>query len=567
MLHEFATAALLVAPLAAQSVSTVVASDPLRDPGLDVTRPLAVHAHPAGGVMTAFEAGVAGAPAVIVRRLAEDGERLWTASVPLDTPADSFSFAALTVTEDGSTVLALEGVSIDGQTRLVSLDPSGSLRWDVPLPSTVTGARFGVEALGSAPGGDVLVAGLMDAFSIPPFAGRATVRRLDGSTGAAIWTHESPAISRSRAAFRGDSTFLVFLGAGGVTVESVDGAGTVLYSTTVPLPFSNPTVLNFVEVGPAGELAFGAWEAYTSLDTWVHVLDPAGNIAWSRLQPATWPVEDAAFTPSGELMVMEGGALGIVLRRYGVTGTPLWTYIGTFNTVNFGQVESLDGGDAVLLAYHDPNAYPYRDAKLVFVGAGGALVGEERFLAAGVVRGHATMALDRRGNLWVGATRYEGGFDPAGGETLKVVPGGDPSGVLCTQATPNSTGVAGRLRAAGSGVAAADNLTLVADRLPAGQSVMFLASRTAGFLANPGGSLGDLCLGGSIGRYARPGQLRRTSPVGLASLQLDLPATPSGPGTVAVLAGETWHFQAWHRDVVGGAAVSHMTGAVTVGFL
>ena len=38
--------------------------------------------------------------------------------------------------------------------------------------------------------------------------------------------------------------------------------------------------------------------------------------------------------------------------------------------------------------------------------------------------------------------------------------------------------------------------------------------------------------------------------------------TPDGAGIVSVLAGETWRYQAWHRDTSGGAQTSNLTNAV-----
>jgi hypothetical protein len=35
---------------------------------------------------------------------------------------------------------------------------------------------------------------------------------------------------------------------------------------------------------------------------------------------------------------------------------------------------------------------------------------------------------------------------------------------------------------------------------------------------------------------------------------------------VAVAAGETWNFQSWHRDAVGGVATSNFTDAVQLDF-
>ena len=107
-------------------------------------------------------------------------------------------------------------------------------------------------------------------------------------------------------------------------------------------------------------------------------------------------------------------------------------------------------------------------------------------------------------------------------------------------------------------------MTLLADRLPPLQFVLFLNARTGDSVPNPGGSDGTLCLGGPIARYVRPGELRRASPVGLASLELALTSPPSGIGTTTILAGETWLFQAWHRDTT--PAGSNLTGATEVQF-
>ncbi|MEL6717031.1 MAG: hypothetical protein AAFP86_24860, partial [Planctomycetota bacterium] len=133
--------------------------------------------------------------------------------------------------------------------------------------------------------------------------------------------------------------------------------------------------------------------------------------------------------------------------------------------------------------------------------------------------------------------------------------------VVCGPRTPNATGALGRLVALGSSVAGRDNLTLVAGALPAGQTVLFLNARQGGFTPNPGGSAGDLCLGTPLARYSDA--LRTSDAAGRARLVLDLSLTPEGDGATAVLAGETWFWQAWHRDTISG---SHLTSAVSVTF-
>jgi len=137
----------------------------------------------------------------------------------------------------------------------------------------------------------------------------------------------------------------------------------------------------------------------------------------------------------------------------------------------------------------------------------------------------------------------------------------------CSPAVANSTGFPGALRTYGSALAAADSLVLVATELPAGSFGFFLTSRTQGLVANPGGSQGNLCLGGAIGRYVGPGQVRSTGTGDTFALRPRLGATPTPGGLVQVGAGETWNFQAWYRDAVGGSATSNFTDGVSVVYL
>jgi hypothetical protein len=143
--------------------------------------------------------------------------------------------------------------------------------------------------------------------------------------------------------------------------------------------------------------------------------------------------------------------------------------------------------------------------------------------------------------------------------------GGAIGNNYCT-ANPNSTGATGAIRATGSTSAAANDVTLQAGGLPNNAFGFFLTSLTQGFIANPGGSQGNLCVGGNIGRYVGPGQVQNTGLTGGFSLVLDLTQTPTPVGFVAVQAGETWNYQAWHRDAVGGVATSNFTNGLEVAF-
>ena len=132
----------------------------------------------------------------------------------------------------------------------------------------------------------------------------------------------------------------------------------------------------------------------------------------------------------------------------------------------------------------------------------------------------------------------------------------------CT-ANANSSGVAGATGATGSIVAANDDVTLTVRDLPPGQFGIFAVSRAAGDLPVGGGVL---CLGGTIGRLDAPGQVFQADATGAAAVPIALGAIPQGTGSVPVLPGETWNFQAWHRDVVGGGATSNLALPTRVTF-
>jgi hypothetical protein len=140
-----------------------------------------------------------------------------------------------------------------------------------------------------------------------------------------------------------------------------------------------------------------------------------------------------------------------------------------------------------------------------------------------------------------------------------------PGTNYCT-ANANSTGVAASMSASGSNSASANDLVLEANDLPINSFGFFLTSQTQGSVANPGGSQGNLCLGGAIGRYVGPGQIQNSGAGGQITLAIDNTQIPQPTGFVAVAAGETWNFQAWHRDAVGGSATSNFTDGYEITF-
>jgi hypothetical protein len=159
------------------------------------------------------------------------------------------------------------------------------------------------------------------------------------------------------------------------------------------------------------------------------------------------------------------------------------------------------------------------------------------------------------------------GNDLGSPRALALVKGPLQAGTnYCGPAVINSTGASATMSSTGSASVAANDLVLVASDLPQSSFGYFLTSRTQGFIANPGGSLGNLCLGAPIGRYVGPGQIQNSGAAGAITLALDLANTPTPTGLVAVQVGEVWSFTAWFRDSVGGVAVSNFADGYEVTF-
>ncbi|MFT7077887.1 MAG: hypothetical protein ACJA0P_003914 [Planctomycetota bacterium] len=130
-------------------------------------------------------------------------------------------------------------------------------------------------------------------------------------------------------------------------------------------------------------------------------------------------------------------------------------------------------------------------------------------------------------------------------ETTTAIGGALPN---CTS-PPNSTGAMGLVDAYGSASIAVNSLTLAARNLPTNAFGFFIIGRTPGFIPNPGGQPGNLCLTTLIGRIVGPGQVVNSGSAGAYSVALDVTDIPQGPFFVAGQPGDTWYFQSWHRDI------------------
>lgn len=142
----------------------------------------------------------------------------------------------------------------------------------------------------------------------------------------------------------------------------------------------------------------------------------------------------------------------------------------------------------------------------------------------------------------------------------------DALGDVYCNANPNSTGQPGRLDATGSPFVAQNDVLFVASRMPPHAFGFVIVSPQQAFVPFAGGSQGNLCVGQPVGRGVG-GVIFDTGVTGSSAVRANLQALPQPNGPIAVLPGNTFHFQAWHRDTFGGGTTSNFTDAVRILFM
>ncbi|MEO1700398.1 MAG: VCBS repeat-containing protein [Planctomycetota bacterium] len=131
----------------------------------------------------------------------------------------------------------------------------------------------------------------------------------------------------------------------------------------------------------------------------------------------------------------------------------------------------------------------------------------------------------------------------------------------CGTAVPHSGDRSARIEASGSREVAADELELFAYGLPRDRWGMFICATSPSSPMSIANSQGLLCLGGTLGRFNRSGEVQQSA---LGTFRLNVrPSTFPLPN--AVLPGDTWYFQAWFRDINGGIT-SNLTDAISITF-
>lgn len=195
-------------------------------------------------------------------------------------------------------------------------------------------------------------------------------------------------------------------------------------------------------------------------------------------------------------------------------------------------------------------------------GNGFVFVGEPDSTATWYVGGAPAMGVPpitcaaNFGGQIVDVQLYEGQLSNELIDQLFLNPGAGPVGTNPPCLTnPNSTGAPSELTGFGSPVVLDNYLVLNVESLPPNKNGYFLLGINPGFLANPGGSAGNICLSSPVARLNDVGQVWRSDAAGRASLQIDLtqPYTFVGAQGPQMWAAGTFYFQGWHREAGSGA--------------
>ena len=298
------------------------------------------------------------------------------------------------------------------------------------------------------------------------------------------------------------------------------------------------------------------------------------NLVDSLISPGPFPLVDTSGTPTAATVTLPSGG---ALYYFGVPclqGDDDLLLRDLQDPLSGGDyiIDGLSDGPYTVITYaYDPGV-PTFETEVRVVGATELPqdVGDTTFWCSLMAHGYlVTYALHTvdvvGGRLEVQCRQGDEPFGACNG--IQILQGQglvNPGTSYCT-AAPNSTGTVGALSARGLGTAAGNYLTLLASDLPGGGFGIFIASRLQAFLPGAGGtSNGNLCLGGQIDRFARPGEILATGSSGGFELALDLGNFPNGSSSIAVLRGDTWNFQAWHRDP--GGLGSNYTAGLSINF-
>jgi hypothetical protein len=293
-------------------------------------------------------------------------------------------------------------------------------------------------------------------------------------------------------------------------------------------------------------------------DEWVMVGDP----------PRSGPgVGGGPVQPPRVYAYRRGSQPGDPWTLFQVLSPSVW-FVTQTQADRFGFSVALSGDRLVVGAPYAPGGhnYAYYGQAWVFEFDGSAWVETQRLSSTEVEQrahpgGFLGWSVDIDGPYIAAGDCYAPAGDPPTFQIGKAYVYENGIGTPTCVGAPNHLGVPATLTARGSDHAHLGFVDFIGASFPAASAGLLLAGPLQHFVPNPGGSAGNLCIGGPL----RLGH-RSADAQGNWSYAFELPAPgASGPNVPAITPGTTWHFQAWYRQPAN-PPTSNFTGALAVTF-
>lgn len=449
----------------------------------------------------------------------------------------------------------------DGQ-LLASTDPTDPTSPFFTLRGIASDGVGGLHFVGdrtAAGGGRHLGVGRLDAQA--QVVGYAPTPMNVGETGFGACPDGAGGLFVTGSTTSGSSSGTPAQGDSDALVARFDQAGNLLWGWSDGAPGTNSYLNEATQDGAGGVVAVGTrLDASNTSLRWdiAARLDGSGTELWSAVFPASHGVHDAAGDGAGGACFVgyaapQSGWIGHLDPAGNLDWSlPLPQMSFATTVLRMGNGDWLVGGvrggsssvSAVVLVRLDPSGALLHSTDVAGIADPKPEIWD--------------MALDLDGSVLIGGTRWSpAGFSLNRGWVGRLVY--EELGQPGCAAVQNSTGSPAIASAHGSELLSAERVALFATGLPASTTAMFITSRTAGSVSNPGGADGTLCLGGALGRFARAGEIVQSNGFGTIYLTIDPNDLPQGGGGVMALSGEEWHFQAWYRDVATFAGSNFST--------
>ncbi len=483
-----------------------------------------------------------------VRRFDDEGNLLWSRDEPIRTGLSHYQMLSeVAYVESG--IFAFVMTQDTDNERVLCIDPDGNTVSDLTFTDPL---GFHPKEILLLSNGDLLMSGNR--------SNQPVIQRI-ATDGTVLWETNLPADQGSPSKLVVQEAHGIYAVTGGLTpspntqrAHRLTLQGTLLWSSN--LPNSEFQQYFYLAVIPSGEVQLTHnRNGNNPQGLFLSRLAPNGAFLEIKRVDIEHPLVIPA--PNGDFISMFGRT-----RRYDNLGNLLWEspqtgvtgkrYAAKFDALGrlyqVGYAGSFPGSPALWAI--SPNGSPLYS--IVF----------DTTLPGTAFR----LGIDHRQNPVAGWVSWLEGPDywiqTRHGKVVEWAPLGSS---YCIPSTPNSQGLFAQADLFGSPESVRNNATLTVGNLPPGEFGFALASSQQGFLANPGGGQGNLCLGGALGRLNQTQQIQAAGPAGTIEQELPLQAMPQPTGTRVVLAGETWNFQWWYRDT-NPVSTSNLSNGVSFSF-